>query len=101
MWWVKALVLVLLAAAVVSLFRALTAMMRGEGGGGKTVRALTWRIGFSVLIFLFLLLSMYMGWVQPHDVNPTKRYGRPIVEQTDSAADAETVDRDDSSTVEP
>lgn len=78
MWWVKVLVLVLLVAAVVSLFRALTSMMRDEGGEGKTVRALTWRIGFSVVIFLFLLLSMYIGWVTPHDVNPGERYGQPI-----------------------
>ena len=36
------------------------------------------------VIFLFILLSMVMGWIQPHDVNPTKRYGQPI-EQTDQA----------------
>lgn len=78
MWWVKVLVLLLLAAAVVSLFRGLAALMKGEGGEGKTVRALAWRIGFSVAVFLFLLLSMHMGWVTPHDVNPSQRYGEPI-----------------------
>ncbi|MDF1725560.1 MAG: DUF2909 domain-containing protein [Alcanivorax sp.] len=45
------------------------------------MRALAWRVGFSAVIFLFILLSMMMGWIQPHDVNPTKRYGQPI-EQT-------------------
>ena len=87
MWWVKLVILVLLVLAVVSLFRALTAMMKGEGGEGKTVRALTWRIGFSVVIFLFLLLSMYMGWVQPHDVNPGLRYGEPINQAQQQSAD--------------
>jgi len=48
------------------------------------MRALAWRVGFSAVIFLFILLSMVMGWIQPHDVNPTKRYGQPI-EQTDQA----------------
>ena len=42
------------------------------------MRALAWRVGFSVAVFLFIILSMYMGWVQPHDVNPTLRYGEPI-----------------------
>lgn len=74
MWWVKVVVLALLVASVVALFRALSAMMRGEGGEGKTVKALTWRIGLSIAIFLFLLLSMYMGWVKPHGVNPTQGY---------------------------
>lgn len=70
MWWVKVIVLLLLAAAVVSLFRALTSMMRNESAEGKTVKALAWRVAFSVIIFLFLILSMVMGWVTPHGVNP-------------------------------
>lgn len=70
--WVKIIALLLLAAAVVSLFHALTSMMKNESAGGKTVRALAWRVAFSVLVFLFLLLSMYMGWVTPHGVNPTQ-----------------------------
>ena len=49
-----------------------------QGKEGKTMRALAWRVGFSVAVFLFIILSMYMGWVQPHDVNPTLRYGEPI-----------------------
>lgn len=78
MWWVKLIVIVLLIAAVVSLGRALMSLVKGEGKSGKTMRALAWRVGFSAAIFLFILLSMVMGWIQPHDVNPTKRYGQPI-----------------------
>lgn len=78
MWWVKALVLVLLVASVIALFRALSAMMRGEGGEGKTVKALAWRIGLSIAIFLFLLISMYMGWVKPHGVNPSQHYAEQM-----------------------
>lgn len=69
--WVKIIALLLLAAAVVSLFRALTSMMKNESADGKTVKALAWRVAFSALVFLFLLLSMYMGWVTPHGVNPS------------------------------
>lgn len=79
MLWVKILVLVLLALVVVSLFRALGAMMRGESASGKTVRALAWRVGLSLAVFVLLLISMQMGWIEPHDVNPTRRGGQPIV----------------------
>ena len=78
MWWVKLIVVILLLAAVISLGRALISLVKGQGKEGKTMRALAWRVGFSVAVFLFILLSMYMGWVQPHDVNPTLRYGEPI-----------------------
>ena len=78
MWWVKLIVVILLLAAVISLGRALMSLVKGQGKEGKTMRALAWRVGFSVAVFLFILLSMMMGWIQPHDVNPTLRYGEPI-----------------------
>lgn len=78
MWWVKLIVMILLVAAVVSLFRALWSLVREESGSRRTMRALAWRVGFSVAVFLFLLLSMYMGWVTPHDVNPTELHGEKI-----------------------
>ena len=81
MWWVKLIVIVLLAAAVVSLGRALMALVRNEGKEGKTMRALAWRVGFSAAVFIFILLSMMMGWIQPHDVNPTTLYGEPVHQQ--------------------
>lgn len=81
MWWVKLIVIVLLIAAVVSLARALMALVRSESKDGKTMRALAWRIGFSVLVFVFVLVSMKMDWIQPHDVNPTTRGGQPIEQQ--------------------
>ena len=78
MWWVKLIVIVLLVAAVVSLARALMSLVRNEGKSGKTMRALAWRVGFSAMVFVFILVSMMMGWIQPHDVNPTTRGGAPI-----------------------
>ena len=78
MWWVKLLVLLLLAAVVISLFRGLSALVKGQGREGKTARALTWRVIFSAAVLGFLFLSMYMGWLKPHDVNPTTSGGVPI-----------------------
>lgn len=81
MWWVKLIVIVLLIAAVVSLARALMSLVRNEGKSGKTMRALAWRVGFSAMVFVFILVSMLMGWIQPHDVNPSTRGGVPIEQQ--------------------
>jgi hypothetical protein len=45
------------------------AMLRdGRDGKPKTNRmahALAWRVGLSVALFLFILLSWQLGWVQP------------------------------------
>lgn len=86
MWWVKLIVVVLLLAAVFSLGRALMSLVRGESESGKTMRALAWRVGFSAAVFLFILLSMLMGWITPHDVNPQLRNGVPIESATGSAS---------------
>lgn len=81
MWWVKVLALLLLAAAVFALFRGLTSMVKGESADGRTVRALAWRVGLSVVVFLFLILSMYMGWIKPHDVRFTELHGVPMEQE--------------------
>lgn len=61
---VISLVLVLAALAGAGLF-----MLR-KGGDRRTrdtrmARALTLRVGLSIVLFLFVLLSWYMGWVKP------------------------------------
>ena len=38
MWWVKLIVMLLLVAATVALFRALWALVRNEGGSRRTMR---------------------------------------------------------------
>ncbi|MEI8400508.1 MAG: twin transmembrane helix small protein [Alcaligenaceae bacterium] len=47
-----------------SLASALFYLMRDKGASSKTVNALTLRIGMSVLLFLFLLFSHWMGWIE-------------------------------------
>ena len=32
---------------------------------GRMARALAWRVGLSVLLFIFLLLSYKLGWIKP------------------------------------
>jgi hypothetical protein len=32
----------------------------------KLAKALTWRIGLSILLFCLLFLAFSMGWIKPH-----------------------------------
>lgn len=65
----KLIVVLALLAIIASLGSALFSLAR-EGGtrGTGTVKALTWRIALSIALFLFILLSIRMGWVTPHGV---------------------------------
>jgi hypothetical protein len=47
-----------------SLGSALFYLMRDKGTSNKTVNALTVRISISVALFLFLLFSHWMGWIE-------------------------------------
>ena len=48
-----------------SLFSGLYFVMKDKGKSNRAVTALTFRVGFSVLLFLFILLSYRMGWIHP------------------------------------
>lgn len=50
---------------ILSLGSALVFLMKDRGQSKRTVRALTFRIGFSVVLFLFILVANHLGWVQP------------------------------------
>jgi succinate dehydrogenase/fumarate reductase cytochrome b subunit len=48
-------------------------MLVDKGQTNRAVNALTKRIALSVALILLLILSIYMGWIEPHGVgrNPT------------------------------
>lgn len=60
---IKLLVVLLLLAIVGSLFSGLFFLYRDRGGGTRTVRALTLRIGLSIVLFVILLVSLRLGFV--------------------------------------
>jgi hypothetical protein len=74
----KLLVIVAFIAILGSLGAALFFMMRRPSDGDGTpkarhmARALALRVGFSVLLFLIVLFSHQMGWIQPTGL-PTTR----------------------------
>lgn len=43
-------------------------MMTDKGQTNRTVKALTWRIGLSVLLIVLVLLGIYTGLIKPHDI---------------------------------
>lgn len=49
-----------------SLGSALIHLMSGRGGGQRTARALTWRIGLSIALFAGLIIASQLGFIQPH-----------------------------------
>ena len=53
-------------AILASLGVALVALFRRGGNEQTLVRALTVRVGLSVLFFLLLLLGWYLGLIEPH-----------------------------------
>jgi hypothetical protein len=48
-----------------SLASALYFLMRDKGRSNRTVQALAMRVGLSITLFLLVLLSYKMGWIQP------------------------------------
>lgn len=61
----RIVIVLLLVIILVSLFTALHSLLRGNDAGEKaqtrTVRALTLRIGLSLLLFVLLLLGFHFG----------------------------------------
>ena len=62
----KILVVIMLVLILISLGKALFHLTRTTpADGGKMVKALAWRIGLSVALFLLLLVAYYSGWIHP------------------------------------
>jgi hypothetical protein len=61
----KILVAVAFLLIIGSLASALVFMMKDKGKSDRIVHALALRVGFSVLLFVLLLIAHYLGWIQP------------------------------------
>ena len=48
-----------------SLASALVFLMRDKGKSNRTVQALALRVGFSITLFILLLLAYKLGYIQP------------------------------------
>ncbi|HEY9381535.1 MAG TPA: twin transmembrane helix small protein [Burkholderiales bacterium] len=57
------LVLIVFIIIIASLASALVFLVRDNGDSKRMVRALALRVGLSITLFLFLLISHRMGWI--------------------------------------
>ncbi|EKU30496.1 twin transmembrane helix small protein [Alcaligenes sp. DN25] len=60
----RVLVLIVFLGIIVSLGSALVYLMRDRGNSNRMAYALTWRVGLSVALFLFVLLAHHLGWIE-------------------------------------
>jgi len=67
---VKIIIAVLLGLIVLSLAASMFSMIKDRENSNRTVSLLTIRIALSVVTFIFIAISFYMGWIQPHGVLP-------------------------------
>ena len=67
----RIIVILFMIAIIVSLGSALHSMLRSqEPRSTQTVKALTFRIGLSLLLFVLLILSFAFGLLTPHAISP-------------------------------
>ena len=67
----KYLVIALLALILISLGKALYHLTSSKpGDDAKMVKALAWRIGLSVGLFVLLIVAYYNGWIVPTHITP-------------------------------
>lgn len=64
----KSIILIVMLVILISLASGLIFLVRDEGKTKRTVTALTWRIGISVALFLFLFLAFSLDWIAPHAI---------------------------------
>lgn len=69
------IVVLLFVAILASLGSALYYLLRSRGSSSGVVRALTLRIGLSLLLFLLLMAAWYTGLIEPHGVQPLRPGG--------------------------
>jgi succinate dehydrogenase/fumarate reductase cytochrome b subunit len=62
------LIIVFLAAIIYNLGAGLYFMMTDKGQSDRTLRALTRRIGLSVLLILLVIVGIWLGIIKPHGV---------------------------------
>lgn len=64
----KGLVIIFFVIIMYSLGSGLFYLVRDKGDSKRVVKALTWRIALSLLLFFLLILAYAMGWVTPHQI---------------------------------
>ena len=64
----KAIIVLFLISILFALGSALYFLVTEKGNSNRIVKALTWRIGLSIVLFIFLMIAFLLGWITPHAV---------------------------------
>ncbi|MEP7044743.1 MAG: twin transmembrane helix small protein [Dokdonella sp.] len=62
------MILLFLAAIIYNLGAGLYFMMADKGGSDRTLKALTRRIGLSVLLIALVIIGIWSGLIKPHGI---------------------------------
>lgn len=62
---IKIVTIVFILTILYSLVSSLIFLVMDKGEGDRTVRRLSWRIGLSLVLFIFLWLAYQLGWIEP------------------------------------
>ena len=64
---IKGIIILLFVSIFVALGSALYFLVRGDDST-RIVKALTWRIGLSLFLFILLFVAFSFAWISPHGV---------------------------------
>jgi hypothetical protein len=73
---VKWIILIAFILIIGSLASAMVFLIRDRGRTRNTARALGFRVGFSIALFLFILFANRMGWIESTGVPVTRNAPR-------------------------
>jgi len=62
----KIVIIVFILTILYSLVSSLVFLVMDKGEGDRTVKRLSWRIGLSLVLFIFLWAAYQMGWIEPN-----------------------------------
>ncbi len=68
--WIKVIIILAFIGIVGSLASGLYYLVNDKGDSRRTLRALTMRVGLSVGLFVFLMILVALGVIEPHGVYP-------------------------------
>ena len=68
--WIKVIIVLVFIGIVASLASGLFYLVNDKGDSHRTVRALTMRTGLSLGLFVFLMILIGLGVIEPHGVYP-------------------------------
>ena len=67
---IKSIILILLLLIIISLAAGMFTLIKDRNKTDRTVKFLTFRIVLSISLFVLLIVSFFMGWIQPHGLVP-------------------------------